>query len=60
MEIEWNLLIPTHKNWLNIETDDTTHAPRKYEEIDYLRNEAFWGEHCRVPGLGDPGALLLG
>ena len=39
--------------------NDSTPAPRRYEEIYYSCNEAFWGAHGSVPGCQEPGGLLL-
>lgn len=36
-----------------------SHMYQESMAIDYLHNEAFWGEHCGVPGLWDPRGLWL-
>lgn len=39
----------------DVETDDTTQAPRGYEKFSYSCSETFWGEQGRLPNRSKTG-----
>lgn len=44
---------PTLKLGLEVETDDSTYTPKRYEKIYYSHNEVFWGDEGRLPSSSE-------
>lgn len=55
LQKQYGLITHTPKFGLDVETDDTTYAPKRYEKIYYSQDEAFWGDEGRLPSSSEHG-----